>query len=154
MNALKQLQQLDREARRKAHPTIPDFAMPVARYKDDTANALTRAIIRFLELKGHACWRQSSEGRYRPGESITDVLGRIREMKGQWLPGQNNGASDVACVIDGRFCAIEVKVGRDRQRPHQHSYQNRIQESGGLYFIARTFEDFYNWYTQTVEKYR
>lgn len=148
--ALKQLQQLDVEHRRKEHPTIPEHAMPISRYRDDTANALTRAIIRFLELKRHACWRQSSEGRYRPGESITDVLGRVREMKGKWLRGQNNGQSDIACVINGRFCAVEVKVGRDRQRPDQQTYQTRIQESGGLYFIATDFTSFVNWYNSVA----
>lgn len=141
MKGLKELSRLDLEARRKQYPNVPDHALGSAKFSDKTANGLTKAIIRYLQLCGHTAWRQSSEGRYRPGVRVTDVLGRVRQMKGTFLPGQNNGASDVAALVNGRFFAIEVKM-RDKQSDAQKDYQRRIELSGGVYIIARSFDDF------------
>src|SRR5690606_17493843 len=135
-------QQLDFEAKRKACPSVPEYAIPRMRFSDRTANGLTRCVLAWLRLHGHKAWRQGSEGRYRPGQTITDVLGRQRTMKGQWLPGQNKGAADVACIINGRFCAVEVKM-KDKQSEAQRRYQEEVEASGGIYVIVRTFEDFH-----------
>ena len=35
---------------------------------------------------------------------------------------------------------IEVKFGSDRQSEHQKEYQKAIEAAGGVYLIARTFE--------------
>lgn len=147
MTALEHLQQLDFEDRRKRYPSCPPHAIPRRRFSDRTANGLTLCILTWFRLHGHKAWRQGSEGRYRPGKTITDVVGRQRTMKGQWLPGQNNGASDVAAIVNGRFVAIEVKM-RDRQSEAQQRYQQEVEASGGLYFIVRSFEEFLTFYQQ------
>lgn len=147
MTPLEKLASMDRTFKRAKYPNMPDHALPSSRYRDNTANALTKAILRFLEIKGHMCWRQSSEGRYRPGQQVTDVIGRVRHMKGIWLPGQNNGAADVCAIINGRFTAIEVKV-KDMQSEDQKHYQHQVEDSGGAYLICRSFADFHEWYNQ------
>lgn len=141
-NALDQLAEMHASKQRQAYPTVPDHARPRVKFRDNTANELTKSIVRFLELKGHAVWRQSSEGRYRPGEVITDVIGRARQLPGKWLPGQNKGAGDVSAIIHSRFVSIEVKVGHDRQRSQQKRFQKLIEESGGCYLIVKTFAEF------------
>jgi hypothetical protein len=102
-------------------------------------------------LHGHKAWRQGSEGRYRPGATITDVVGRQRTLKGTWLPGQNKGASDVACIINGRFVAIEVKM-KDKQSEAQRRYQEEVEQSGGIYFVAKDFESFIKFYQQIIQQ--
>lgn len=146
-NPLQLLEDLDAEARRKLYPNAPGYAIVKKTYGDKTANALTRSVLRWLELHGHKAWRQTSEGRNRPGETIIDVLGRARQMKGKWLPGQNNGASDVAAIIQGKFFAVEVKM-QDKQSEAQKNYQKEVERSGGVYVIARTFEEFHTYYKQ------
>lgn len=90
-------------------------------------------------------WRQSSEGRFRPGKQYTDVIGRVHIAKGKFLPGTNKGHADVCSIIGGVFCAIEVKM-KDKQSTAQKQYQKQVEDSNGRYFIARTFEDFFSWY--------
>jgi hypothetical protein len=147
VTALQHLQQLDFEAKRKACPSVPEYAIPRRRFSDRTANGLTKCVLAWLRLHGHKAWRQGSEGRYRPGATIIDVIGRQRTLKGNWLPGQNNGASDVACIINGRFVAVEVKK-QDQQSEAQRRYQEEVEASGGVYLIVRTFTEFYEWYNR------
>jgi hypothetical protein len=152
MKALQRLSELDFEAKRKARPAMPEYAIPRVRFSDRTANGLTKCVLAWLRLHGHKAWRQGSEGRYRPGVTITDVVGRQRTLKGNWLPGQNNGASDVACIINGRFVAIEVKK-QDRQSEAQQRYQEEVEASGGIYVIVRTFTEFYEFYQQLIQNH-
>ena len=147
MEALKQLIELDYKAKVDKYPSAPSHAIAKTRFSDKTANGLTKAILRWLQLHNHTAWRQGSEGRYRPGKQVTDVIGRVRQMKGMYLPGHNKGASDVAAIINGRFCAIEVKM-KDKQSEAQKAYQKAIESSGGLYTIVRTFNQFMQWYNQ------
>jgi hypothetical protein len=39
-----------------------------------------------------------------------------------------------------------VKYGRDVQSDAQKQYQEMIEKAGGIYFIAKTFDDFVTWY--------
>lgn len=152
MTPLEILQSMDRTYKKLRYPNTPAHAMPDHKFSDSTANGLTKCVLHFLKLKGHMAWRQSSEGRYRPGQQITDVLGHVRQMKGQWLPGQNVGASDIAAILSGRFTAIEVKI-KDKQSEQQRRYQQEVEDSGGIYVICRSFTEFYQWYQSITTKH-
>jgi len=39
-----------------------------------------------------------------------------------------------------------VKIGRDRQSEEQIEVMERVRAAGGEYFIARTFEEFHQWF--------
>lgn len=140
------------EQKRRQYPNAPEYALPRTRYSDATANSLTKAILDYLGVNGHKAWRQSSEGRYRPGAVITDVIGRRRQMPGVWLPGQNKGIGDVCAIIHGLFVTWEVKVGRDRQSKVQRQFQQEVENSGGRYFIAHDFDQFLQQYRSIVNK--
>jgi hypothetical protein len=58
------------------------------------------------------------------------------------------GSADIAATINGRSVKIEVKHGKDRQSEAQRRYQEAIERAGGLYVIATSFEQFYNWYIE------
>lgn len=50
---------------------------------------------------------------------------------------------------------IEVKckaTGDNYQSAAQKHYQQQVEAAGGLYYIARDFQSFYDWYFQTFEK--
>lgn len=145
MTALAILQELDYQAKLDLYKGVPTFAVPRTKFSDKTANHLTKAIVAFLKLKGHMVWRQSSEGRYRPGKQYTDVIGRTHLGRGQYLPGTNKGHADVCAIINGIFTAIEVKM-KDKQSALQKEYQKQVEDNGGRYVIAKDFESFYQYY--------
>lgn len=145
MTALAILQELDYQAKLDLYKGVPTFAVPRTKFSDKTANHLTKAIVAFLKLKGHMVWRQSSEGRYRPGKQYTDVIGRTHLGRGQFLPGTNKGHADVCAIINGTFTAVEVKIN-DKQSPAQKAYQKEVEGNGGTYLIAKDFQSFYDWY--------
>ena len=61
------------------------------------------------------------------------------------------GTADISCTIQGKSVKIEVKVGRDRQSEAQCKYQAQVEASGGVYYIAKDFESFYQWFNEMFE---
>jgi hypothetical protein len=50
--------------------------------------------------------------------------------------------ADITAVIKGQHVSIEVKYGRDRIRPEQMKVKQEIEEAGGRYIIASSFDNF------------
>jgi hypothetical protein len=148
--ALQELTTLSNKHKRERYKSVPKHALPVVKYEDVTASGLTRAVIAWLELNGHKAWRQSSEGRYRPGKMITDVIGRVRQMKGQYFRGTNKGHSDISSIIEGKFVGWEVKIGKDAQSDKQKQFQDEVEKAGGGYFIIHSFDEFMQLYKQQI----
>ena len=55
---------------------------------------------------------------------------------------QRKGVPDIIGIIDGRFIGIEVKIGADRQSADQKEIEKEIGEAGGVYFIAKSYDDY------------
>jgi hypothetical protein len=127
----------------KMHSKVPVHCRPMKTFSDKSANDLTKAIIAYAKIKDFFAERQSSEGRYRPGKEVTNVIGQKRQLPGQWLPGQGKGKADIKALIKGRLIEIEVKHGKDRLRPEQIEYKKQIEHSGGVYLVVKTWDDFY-----------
>ena len=105
-------------------------------HRSNTANALTWQIIRFIQRHGGQAERVA-------------VMGVPREAGGRTIWTHTNmtvGTADISATIQGRSVKIEVKIGTDRQSEAQKRYQNDIEQAGGIYYIARTFEEFLKWY--------
>lgn len=51
------------------------------------------------------------------------------------------GDPDMIACVNGRFIAIEGKTYEGTQRPMQVLRQQQIEESGGIYILARTVDD-------------
>jgi hypothetical protein len=137
MKALQHLNEIANAAKRAKHPGIPAQWLPPARYKDSKANDLTKSIIAFLKLNGHQAERISIVARQVKGKYITTNMQR--------------GTADISATIAGRSVKIEIKIKSDKQSEQQKKYQQQIEAAGGLYFIAQSFEQFFNWY-QTIKK--
>lgn len=124
------------------NPNVPEHCRPIYKFSDASANDLQKAIVAYSKVKGWFAERQGSEGRYRKGKEFTDVMGRKKEFGGMYLPGHNKGAADIKGIIKGRSIEIEVKHGKDRMRPEQLKYKERVEAAGGIYLVVKTFEDF------------
>lgn len=152
--AVKQLEVIANEAARQKYPNTPPSWLAPRKYRDDSANGLTKCIIHFLTFKGHQAERISNTGRFIDGrQTFTDVLGNRRTVgRTTWIPGTGtNGTADISATIAGKSVKIEIKIGRDRQSEDQKRYQEKVEASGGLYVIARGFEEFFQWYNQTFD---
>ena len=138
------LRQLAKEISDRKHSKVPEHCRPVVSFKESSSGELTKSVIAFLRLKGHYAKRLSSEGRYRPGDEVTNVLGHKISMKGSWISGSNTGMPDVISVLSpkGLFAGWEIKFGKDRQGPDQKAFEDQVKKAGGLYFIVKTWDGF------------
>ncbi|HBE42433.1 MAG TPA: hypothetical protein DDW27_14760 [Bacteroidales bacterium] len=152
--ALSQLRQLALAHSRRKHPTLPEYARHIKPYSDKTANGLTRAIIDFLRFSGWQAERINCTGRLLDNTKVfTDTVGFTRKIGSvKWLPTSGEkGTSDISAVINGRAVKIEVKM-RDRQSEDQKSYQLKIENAGGYYWLVRSFDEFMKFYNGLVWK--
>ena len=148
--ALKALNQLADQAQRLKYPNVPYLV--AAKYSDKTANKLTSCIISWIRLHGYQAERINVTGRQiDKRQTYTDCLGNQRTIGSlQWIPTSGSrGSADISATIAGKSVKIEVKVGRDKQRPDQVRYQLEIEKAGGIYFIATSFQQFVEWYLET-----
>lgn len=128
---LKELSQLANELQAEAKPDLPAFALVKKRFKDTTANDLTKTIIFDMH-------------HIREGVAYRINNGAIYDVKRQtYRKGvQRKGIPDIIGIINGRFYGIEVKIGRDRQSADQKEVEREITEAGGVYFIAKSYDDY------------
>ncbi|MFA6402782.1 MAG: hypothetical protein WCX31_14360 [Salinivirgaceae bacterium] len=149
---IKHLKALYLAENKRKYPSIPDYARSFPDYSDKTANGLTKCIIDFIKLSGYQAERINCMGRIIDNrETVSDVMGNIRTI-GRVQYGKTTGqrgTADISATIKGRSVKIEVKIGRDRQSQAQKDYQKLVENSGGVYFIATDFEQFYNWFILT-----
>lgn len=144
MTAIEDLYDAHLRYNRSQYPNVPAFAVPKPAYKLATANGLTRAIVDYIRFKGGFAERVN-----RMGFRTKNKQGREVWVSG----GGTNGTADISAILPGgRSARIEVKVGRDRIRPDQVRYAEKVQRAGALYFIARDFESFWVWYNSVVDE--
>ena len=149
------LKELYLTANKKKYPSIPDFARCTPKYTDKTANGLTKCIIDFINLSSGQAERINNTGRQIDNRKIVnDILGSTRTIGSvKWIKGTGtNGTSDISATIHGKSVKVEVKIGADKQSPAQKEYQKKIEDAGGIYFIAKNFNSFYEWYNLTFDK--
>jgi hypothetical protein len=153
MTPLQQLTELDWQIRCTNTRMRPDYVVKT-KYSDKTANGLTKAIISWINLNGYQAERISTTGRYVDNSKIvTDVLGNRKKIgSGKYIKGTGtNGSADISATIKGKSIKIEVKIGKDKQSEAQIKYQQMIEKAGGIYFIAKNFDEFYNFYITLVK---
>lgn len=126
--SVRQLEQECFAAKQKKHPTVPYLVRPT--HRDDTANGLTKCITAWLELHGHFAGRVNTTGTY------SAKLGKYIHS------GSRRGMADITAIINGQHVSIEVKIGRDTMRPEQLRVKEQVEQAGGVYVIARSFDSF------------
>lgn len=127
---------------REQYPNVPSVSLPKPKYKANTTNGMTRMIIDYIRYSGGFAERIN-----RMGFKTKTKTGREIWVSG----GGTNGTSDISAILPGgRSARIEVKSGRDHIRPDQVRYAERVTRAGALYFVARSFDSFYEWYHTVV----
>jgi len=144
------LKALELESLKGKYPSMDARFIPLTDWKDTSANGLTKCIIFWINAMGGQAERISNQGQYREGKKIDVGTGEIaykKQLPGKWTPGQGTkGTADISATIRGRSVKIEVKYGRDVQSDAQKQYQEMIDKAGGVYIIAKSFDDFVMWY--------
>lgn len=126
-----------------AKRNIPPQFQVLTKFRDDTANELTKLIVAFIRVNGGFATRLNSTGVYR-----ADIKRFVRNT-------QRRGMADVVGTYQGRSLNIEVKIGRDSLSKHQKKIKHEIEASGGQYFVARDFQGFSMWFDEfSSEQYR
>ena len=147
--------------RKERRPRKPPYKKPEAvleleqvtgdKHRDDTANGLTRCIIAYILSKGEQAERINSMGiPIDTRQQVTDIMGHHRTIGSMlWRrSGGTRGSADISATIRGLSVKIEVKVGKDRQSSAQRQYQASVEQAGGMYYVARDFTTFVEWYHQ------
>jgi hypothetical protein len=151
----KLLQELYIKHIRIQYPTSPDYAMPMEKFSDASANELTKTICKFITYIGGQAERISNQGQYRDNtKTVTDVLGRKRTIgSGQWTKGQGtNGTADISAMYRGKSYKIEVKFGKDKMSEAQHKYKESVERAGAIYMIAKDFDTFIDEFRNYAKK--
>jgi hypothetical protein len=137
------------EQLKQKYPNMPESYIPKTDWKDNSANALTKCVIAWIQFMGGQAERISSQGQYREGAKIqvgTGELAYHKQLPGKWTPGQSTkGTADISATIRGRSVKIEIKQ-KDKQSEAQKQYQASIERAGGVYIIVRDFDSFVEWY--------
>ena len=127
-DSVKELERIHFEVKQAKHPGTPYLVR--TKFRDDSANGLTKCITAWLSLHGHFAGRVNTQGTY------SQKLGKYIKS------GSRKGMADVTAVVNGRHVSIEVKIGRDKIRPDQLKVKQEIEEAGGAYIIASSFDIF------------
>lgn len=104
-----------------------------SKFSDKGSNDLTKLIKAWFEVNGGFAQRVNSGATYDPR------LGIFRKGSGSTV-----GAADIMATYKGKAIHVEVKIGRDKQRKEQIAFQQNVEAAGGVYFIARSFDNFLN----------
>jgi hypothetical protein len=159
--AKKRLNQILTDEAWRKHPNHRrDLTMPIKHYEVTKANGLTQAVIAVIRCTGYQAERINTTGRQIDNrKEFTDVVG-IRRTVGSltWIPGTGTkGSADIHASIpvngSNGFAVsvkIEIKIN-DKQSEYQKEYQKTIENSGGIYLIIHSLQEFFNWWDNFVK---
>ena len=107
----------------------------------ETANQITQNIIRAVNMQpGCVAYRQNNVG-------VWDAAKQVHR-KGN----TEKGLPDITAIIRGRYVGIEVKAGRDKLSQDQLLRKFEIERAGGVYFEARSTDDFLKFFVEQLKK--
>jgi hypothetical protein len=142
------------EQLKQKFPNMPEAYIPKTDWTDNSANALTKCVIAWIQFNGGQAERISSQGQYREGAKIqvgSGIMAHTKQLPGKWTPGQSTkGTADISATIRGRSVKIEIKQ-KDKQSEAQKQYQQAIENAGGVYIIVRDFDTFMVWYDKFIQ---
>ncbi len=106
-------------------------------------NALTNAIVDYLNLNGCFAWRSNNVGVFDPVKKV------FRKN-----PRQLNGVADILGIVksSGIMIVCEVKTGKDELSPDQIKFLNNIFRARGIRIVARNLDGFIKDFQQELNK--
>lgn len=101
-----------------------------------TETQLVAGCISHLNIAGHYVWRNNT------GVFLHDYKTKLGIQKTSHIKASFKGASDIIGIHkDGRFLAVECKVGKNKPTPQQDEFIRRVQELGGYAYVVYSIED-------------
>jgi hypothetical protein len=97
---------------------------------------LVRVCINYLLFKGHFVWRNNS-GVTR--NQYTNKFGQTSER--MWRAGVRGGSDIIGLTKDGRFLAVECKIGTNKLTELQMEFLFEISKRGGVAITAYDVDD-------------
>jgi len=131
---------------RNLSPEIPPELLYCKPIKANSANELTKAVIKFIRLSGNQAERISVTGRtINKRTTYIDVLGHRKQIGSvKYIPSaMTKGSADISSTIHGKSIKIEIKWGHGHQSPAQAKYQSEIEKAGGVYLIVHSFDQWW-----------
>lgn len=120
-----------RQAKPAATPAAGVSASrPSTTKKPSATNSLTKAVVAMLTLEGCFAWRQNNGGVFDPTREVFRANSSVP------------GTSDVL-GFEMRTCrliAVEIKTGKDKLRPDQITFLDRIRQAGGFACEGRSLD--------------
>lgn len=94
---------------------------------------LERLLLDYLvKVRRFFAWKNPSAGYYDAKQ---------KRFRRHVSPYAINGTPDIICVIEGRFVGFEVKLPGNYQTEAQKSFETRLKEAKGFYYLVRGLED-------------
>ena len=93
---------------------------------------IEEAILQYLNCVGWFAWKNPTTGYYDS---------KIKGFRKQSSSYSINGVSDIIAVRDGEVLFIEVKTKKGVQSKYQKIFEQKIKESGGIYWVVRSVQD-------------
>jgi len=90
-------------------------------------------LLKYLNILPNTfAWKNNTTGVY------DEKRGVYRSTKNKWAI---KGVSDILGIHNGRLLAIEVKTPSGRVSKEQQDFIDRVQQEGGIAFVARSVSE-------------
>lgn len=131
-------------------------SMKVPYPKITSSNGLRRAICNFMQWEGHHLEPTNNMGRpvQRKVPKFNLLAGKVEYLFGgiEWQKGSGmTGSSDAKGHISRKNdyaipLYVEIKYGKDTQSHEQIEYEQKINDTGGIYIVVKTIQGWFLWY--------
>lgn len=91
---------------------------------------IQKSIMDYLDYRGILAWRNNM------GAVMHSVKGEVKYRK-----NPNKGQPDITALYCGLHVGIEVKAAKGRQTKEQLDWQQRLENNGAIYILARSVDD-------------
>lgn len=123
---------------RNKFPSVPDYAIVKHKKKKSPSNQLADDIKKYCDqIKAHF-QRINTQGNYNA------------YLKKWTFSGATRGASDCLITYQGKAYHVEIKIGKDKLSPGQKKFKESVESAGGVYIIAKTFDQFKNDFQKVI----
>ena len=115
------LNEMNQAHLRNKYPDIPPDLLYCKPMKANSANELTKAVIKFIRLSGGQAERISVTGRIiNTRKTYTDILGHRKTIGSvKYISSaMKRSSADIYATIQGKSVKIEIKWGHDLQSLH------------------------------------
>jgi hypothetical protein len=91
--------------------------------------------------------------RYRGLLFFRTQSGAIKTERGGLFKAGERGCADITGCLNGKFIAVEAKMGKNTQSPFQKEFERRVIVASGEYWLVYSLDDFIKKLENELKKY-